>query len=396
MRRARRDEAARRNARNAGGDGGSDDDEMPEDVRARRRGKVIAKNEAKRAKERQWEQARQAKQQAKDEESFMRRTYKKILNAANVIPGVSARREKEEDQARQNAVSAARWAGVASVWQGKQEEEKKNVGGTKPLAMLLKQVGTLLPTFTPTVKPTLTPTITYTPNATSTKTPLPTPTTDNIAIALSYLQYSPQGLDLYRELNRKANNVIIEYSPTTNGAMIPVPITKEYLFGLIKIHTYDVKILVNPQQTPTFIAGTIAHESYHFLTPGNTGLEEYNAYRIGDEVRNDIIQAGYGTSADLFAPLSDYTVNTSNPNLGQLILDLDTWFIQHRIPNYASGGSYGMAPLPTMPTSTVTPSSTPTFTQTPTATQTLTPTPTATQIPTPTETPMPNQIRSGQ
>jgi hypothetical protein len=40
-----------------------------------------------------------------------------------VIPGVSAWKEKQEEQAKQNAVSAARWAGVASVAQGKREEE---------------------------------------------------------------------------------------------------------------------------------------------------------------------------------------------------------------------------------------------------------------------------------
>jgi hypothetical protein len=101
--------------------------EVPDDVLAKRRAKVMAKNQAQRAQERAWEQARQA-QNAKpeiDEDTFMQKTYKKILNTANVIPGVSAWREKQEEQAKQNAVSAARWAGVASVAQGKQEEENK-------------------------------------------------------------------------------------------------------------------------------------------------------------------------------------------------------------------------------------------------------------------------------
>jgi hypothetical protein len=99
--------------------------EVPDDVLAKRRAKVMAKNQAQRNQERVWEQARQA-QNAKpeiDEDTFMQKTYKKILSTANVIPGVSAWKEKQEEQAKQNAVSAARWAGVASVAQGKQEEE---------------------------------------------------------------------------------------------------------------------------------------------------------------------------------------------------------------------------------------------------------------------------------
>jgi hypothetical protein len=89
----------------------------------------MAETKARRAQEQAWEQARVA-QNAKpeiDEDTFMQKTYKKILNTANVIPGVSAWKEKQEEQAKQNAVSAARWAGVASVAQGRQEE-KKNSG----------------------------------------------------------------------------------------------------------------------------------------------------------------------------------------------------------------------------------------------------------------------------
>jgi hypothetical protein len=99
--------------------------EVPDDVLARRRAKVMAKNQAQRAQESRWEAARQA-QNAKpeiDEDTFMQKTYKKILSTANVIPGVSAWKEKQEEQAKQNAVSAARWVGAASVAQGRREEE---------------------------------------------------------------------------------------------------------------------------------------------------------------------------------------------------------------------------------------------------------------------------------
>lgn len=167
---------------------------------------------------------------------------------------------------------------------------------------------------------------------------------------------------------------------------------KPYFFGLIKIKTAIIS--VNPLSSPTMIAGTLAHEGYHCLTPGNTQLEEYNAFRIGDEVRYDIIQAGYGNvNTDMRFPLSEYNINTSNPNLGQLIQDLNTWFNTppHRMPKYvlpAAQGGYDMTPLPTMPTATLPPTSTPSFTQTPTSTQT--------QTPTPTSTPKPNQIGENQ
>jgi hypothetical protein len=130
QRKREEEEAARRAAERA--------KEVPDDVRARRRAKVIAKNEAKRAQERAWEQARQAqnKKPEIDEDSFMQKTYKKILSTANVITGMSTWKEKQENQTHQNDVSAARWAGVASV---AQEEVKKNASGVgKPLAMPVK------------------------------------------------------------------------------------------------------------------------------------------------------------------------------------------------------------------------------------------------------------------
>ena len=411
-----REEEAKRLAalRNSGGGGGSDEEEIPSDVLAKRRAKVIAKNEAKRAKEHLWEAARQAKAAQKDEETFMRRTYKKIVDAANVIPNLSARRGRQEEQARQenddnraNAAYAARWAGLASVWQGKQESKDKQNGGDsgKPLAKLLGQIGTLIstiaPTYTSTInptstpKPTSTPTATYTPTYIGTpasRTPLPTPTSPNIDTAESYLQYSPQGLSLYNQLKSKYKVEINYRNDADAYGSLDFCGPKPYFFGLIKIKTAIIS--VNPLSSPTMIAGTLAHEGYHCLTPGNTQLEEYNAFRIGDEVRYDIIQAGYGNvNTDMRFPLSEYNINTSNPNLGQLIQDLNTWFNTppHRMPKYvlpAAQGGYDMTPLPTMPTATLPPTSTPSFTQTPTSTQT--------QTPTPTSTPKPNQIGENQ
>ena len=48
---------------------------------------------------------------------------------------------KAQEQAKQNAVSAARWAGVASVAQAKQESEEKNTGG--------KSLAIPIPTYEP-------------------------------------------------------------------------------------------------------------------------------------------------------------------------------------------------------------------------------------------------------
>jgi hypothetical protein len=121
QRKREEEEAARRAAERA--------KEIPDDVRARRRAMVIAKNEAKRAQERAWEQAKQAqnKKPEIDEDSFMQKTYKKILSTANVITGMSTWKTqgdtKAKEQAHQNDVSAARWAGSASVAQAKQSVE---------------------------------------------------------------------------------------------------------------------------------------------------------------------------------------------------------------------------------------------------------------------------------
>jgi hypothetical protein len=153
----REEEAARLAALIASNAGQGDEDEIPPDVLARRRGKVIAKNQAKRAQEQAWEAARtqqKAQQQAKiakvlqadmteDEklavykqtpeyvarqESLKEYERHKALEAQraderNAVAIVDA--YKAQEQAKQNAVAAARWAGVASVAQGNEEEEKK-------------------------------------------------------------------------------------------------------------------------------------------------------------------------------------------------------------------------------------------------------------------------------
>lgn len=87
--------------------------------------------------------------------------------------------------------------------------------------------------------------------------------------------------------------------------------------------------------TPTYIAGTIAHEVFHIKTasPKGSKWEEYQAMHIGDIVRNDLIQAGYGNSSDMRNPLSIYTVNLNNPNQAQLKKDLDDWIKKYE-PTY--------------------------------------------------------------
>ncbi|MFN8434342.1 MAG: hypothetical protein U0V18_09985 [Anaerolineales bacterium] len=154
----REEEAARLVALLASNAGQGDEDEIPPDVLAKRRGKVIAKNQAKRAQERVWEAARtqqqtqQAANIAKAVQADM--TEDEKLAAYKQSPEFIARQEryteyesqksleaqragerdavaianayKAQEQARQNAVDAARWAGVASVAQGKQGNEEKN------------------------------------------------------------------------------------------------------------------------------------------------------------------------------------------------------------------------------------------------------------------------------
>lgn len=122
--------------------GGGDEEEEASDVSAKKRAKVMAKNQAKRDQESRWEAARvQNAKPAINEESFMQKTHQKVLNAANVLSGMSAWNEKQEERAKQNTVDAARWTGVASIAQAMQEEGKKNTGG-KSLAMPALDGGT--------------------------------------------------------------------------------------------------------------------------------------------------------------------------------------------------------------------------------------------------------------
>ena len=200
---------------------------------------------------------------------------------------------------------------------------------------------TTTPCPTPTVTNTPTATQTYTPTPTSTSTPTPTATPTSIQIAISYLQYSQQGQDLYDKVKAKTKKITIENSKDGKGHAIP----RYGLFGNLT----SLTIQVIPTDSPTTIAGTIAHESYHVLTPSDSLLEEYNAYKIGDEVRNDIINAGFGTSSDLRFPFSKYTVNLNNSNKTQLGTDLEGWFYNNGLGIYPDPKSQGGYGVPTFP-----------------------------------------------
>ncbi|MFN8434330.1 MAG: Ig-like domain repeat protein [Anaerolineales bacterium] len=237
----REEDAARLAALIASNAGQGDEDEIPPDVLAKRRGKVIAKNQAKRAQEQVWEAARtqqqtqQAANIAKAVQADM--TQEEKLSAYKQTAGYIARQEsyaeyesqksleaqragerdavaiadayKAQEQARQNAVDAARWAGVASVALGKQESEEKNTGG-KALAMPARdddppnwwekyvvqplknawntisswftQEPITRPTPTPAVLPTQPqfPTVVFTPTISVSPTVTPTPTQSKI------------------------------------------------------------------------------------------------------------------------------------------------------------------------------------------------------------------------
>ena len=62
------------------------------------------------------------------------------------------------------------------------------------------------------------------------------------------------------------------------------------------------------------VSGTIAHEAYHIINPAETLLVEYTAMAIGDIVRNDIIQVGYGSPSDIHIPLNKYNLDTNSSN----------------------------------------------------------------------------------
>ncbi|HNX01163.1 MAG TPA: RHS repeat-associated core domain-containing protein [Candidatus Cloacimonadota bacterium] len=180
----------------------------------------------------------------------------------------------------------------------------------------------------PTVEELLTP-----PTIEKITTPLPTPTGNHSSIddAISYLQFSNLGTDLYNWL-KSQGTLDFRYSETVNGHLIHTP------SGFI--------IEVNPLAHATTIAGTIAHEAYHELSPGNSLLEEYSAYTIGDIVRNNIIQAGYGTNGDLYFSLNKFNVDTNNNDQAELSQDLVNWFYDNGLGIYPDPGGYNVQPLP--------------------------------------------------
>ena len=104
----------------------------------------------------------------------------------------------------------------------------------------------------------------------------------------------------------------------------------------------------------TYIAGTIAHEATHkqiYAQTGDTGslLQEYQAFLVGDIVRNEIIQAGYGTSSDMRFSLSGYNVNLNNQNKTQLASDLINWFYNNGLGIYPDPKSKNGYNLPALP-----------------------------------------------
>ena len=115
-----------------GGDGGSDDDEMPEDVRARRRGKVMAKNQARRAQEQAWENARVAQLTQQTQNAIAKN---KNLTAAEtemgkvnpVTPYVPAGNiDRDEEKWLAGKESQRAWANVQAQEQAKQEQKSGN------------------------------------------------------------------------------------------------------------------------------------------------------------------------------------------------------------------------------------------------------------------------------
>jgi RHS repeat-associated protein len=140
--------------------------------------------------------------------------------------------------------------------------------------------------------------------------PNPSGYISSIQIAISYLQYSLLGTASYNLLILQGYT--ITYSNDGAG------------------HVDGTLILVPLNASPTYIAGTIAHEAAHISIHANgTLLEEYQAMLAGDIVRNDLIQTGHGTSSDMRHPLSSFTVDINNPNRIQLTKDLNKWFQTH-------------------------------------------------------------------
>jgi hypothetical protein len=172
------------------------------------------------------------------------------------------------------------------------------------------------PTPTPPPGPSNTPTPTNTPTPAPTGTPIPTPTgiPSTLDTAISLIQNTSIGNPLYEMLI--AEGFKFEYSRTCNA------------------HNTGTVIQVTPCRSAVFVAGNIAHEAMHENVLGSSLLEEYKAYFVGDAVRNQLIQAGYGTNADLDRPLTAYNVDITNPNRIQLSADLVDWFRSNRLGVY--------------------------------------------------------------
>lgn len=195
------------------------------------------------------------------------------------------------------------------------------------------------PTITPSPSITPSPTCTNTPTSTptSTYTPTPTATPNSIQDAISLLQkYSPTGIGYYNYT--VSQGIPIKYSNTCGGS------------SQGKNHPILVPDPSCPKGSPTYIAGTIAHETYHIQTasPHGSLWEEYQAFLIGDIVRDEIIQATNGTSSDMRFPLSVYNVNLNNQNRTQLATDLQNWFINNGLRIYVDPKPKGwdVQPLP--------------------------------------------------
>jgi hypothetical protein len=176
----------------------------------------------------------------------------------------------------------------AQTWKACQKQGNQNSGGGGGR--------TQTPTFAPTT----------TSSPTSTPTPVPTPTGYPLGQAISLLKYSKDGQAAWDYI--RAHNIHVDYNTKCQGQG-------------------GNPILVNPCGSAVYDAGTFAHEAEHaMIYADNTLFEEYQAFRIGDIVRNDIVTAGVGSSSDLRHPLSVYTINLNNRDMGQLSSDLNTWF----------------------------------------------------------------------
>jgi len=105
-----------------------------------------------------------------------------------------------------------------------------------------------------------------------------------------------------------------------------------------------------------YLAGQIAHEYYHILIMKRMQSigqvykgslhEEYIAMLVGDIVRAQIIEAGYGNADDMRHPISDFTVDLGETNMDKLSRDLYQWFNNYPIERVYID-KYNLDPLPT-------------------------------------------------